>query len=184
MSENPIDFCIHLARAVAQGRKTVTYKPLSQTEIRLGEEGKNVRCPYGTAGDTLWVREPYGLVGDKVVYRADYAADGWDGKVLVPDNVEIQSTAMVRAQARTVLTVQSIDIVNLQTVDEVAAHAAGTIPSYGRTTYLDEFKAQWDYSYVRIPWASDPVVWCVTFTKNTPTVSTRRHAHDLRTEKL
>jgi hypothetical protein len=167
MSEHPIDFCIHLARAVARGQKTLTFKPLTQVERRLRDSGKPVPSPYGVVGDVLWVREPYGLVKGSLVYRADHAEDGWDGAVSLPAGIDIPAAAMTREQARSLLTVQSIEIVDLQTVDERAAHAAGTIPSYGRMTYLSEFKAQWDYTYKRNTWESNPPVWRVAFTKNT-----------------
>jgi hypothetical protein len=167
MSEYPIDFCIHLARAIAKNQKTRTYKPLSAREQQLHAAKQSVSSPYGQIGDVLWVREPYGLLDGKVVYRADYAGDGYRARADLPIDIEISATPMERAQARSLLVVRSIDIVNLQIVDEAAAIAAGTLPSQGRTTYLDEFKTQWNDAYRRQPWESNPLVWQVSFTLKT-----------------
>lgn len=168
MSEYLIDFCIHLARAIAKGQKTATYKPLSQGELRLYAANTIVPSPYGQVGDVLWVREPYGLLNGTVVYRASYTEDGYRAKITLPDDIEIPAVAMTREQARLLLTVTSIDIVHLQVVDEVAAIAAGTLPSQGRTTYLDEFKTQWNDAYRRQSWDTNPLVWRVNFTANVP----------------
>ena len=167
MSEYPIDFCIHLARAIAKKQKTRTYKPLSTREQQLHAAKKEVPSPYGQLADVLWVREPYGLLDGKVVYRADYAEDGYHARADLPVDIEIPATALSREQARSLLTVTAIDIVNLQVVDEAAAIAAGTLPSQGRTTYLDEFKTQWNDAYRRQAWDTNPLVWQVTFTLNT-----------------
>lgn len=166
MSEHSIDFCIHLARAIAKGQKMVTYKPLSQGELRLRSANEAVSSPYGQVGDVLWVREPHGLLEGSVVYRASYAEDGYRGRIALPDDIEVPATAMTREQARMLLAVTAIDIVDLQTVDEAAAVAAGTLPTQDRTTYLDEFKVQWNDAYRRQPWDANPPVWRVTFTVN------------------
>lgn len=167
MSEYPIDFCTHLARAIAKNQKTRTYKPLSPREQQLHAANQPVPSPYGQIGDVLWVREPYGFLDGKVVYRADYAGDGYRARADLPVDIEITAAAMARPQARSLLVVRSIDIVNLQSVDEAAAVAAGTLPSQGRATYLDEFKTQWDEAYRRQTWESNPRVWQVTFTLGT-----------------
>lgn len=166
MSELPIDFCIHLARAIAKGQKTRTYKPLSAREQQLRAANQTVPSPYGQVGDVLWVRESYGLINSMVAYRADYAEDGYRGKVTLPDDIEILTALMTREQARSLLGVTAIEIVELQTVDEAAAVAAGTLPSQGRTTYLDEFKTQWNDAYKRQAWDTNPLVWRVNFTAN------------------
>jgi len=163
MSEYPIDFCVHLALAVKKRQKTVTYKPLSRTELALQTAGKPVPSPYGQVGDVLWVREPAGDLNGHVAYQCDYMlGDGYRTRVSLPDDF-MSGPPITRDQARLLLTVQAVDIVNLQTVDEVAAKAAGTIPVLGRTTFLDEFKAQWNEAYRLQPWDTNPSVWRVTF---------------------
>lgn len=166
MSEHQIDFCTHLARAVALGQKTVTYKPLSRGELRQQAAGQPVTSPYGQVGDVLWVREPFSLLNGNVIYQANYAVDGYRGRVTLPDDAETPAVSLTRQQVRLLLTVQTVSIVALQTIDEAAANAAGTLPSSGRTTYLDEFKAQWDEAYRQWPWSANPQCWRVSFTKN------------------
>ncbi len=163
MSENPIDFCLHLARAIAKKQKTRTYKPLSTKEQQLHAAQKTVPSPYGQIGDVLWVREPYGLLNGSVVYLADYASDGYRARANLPTDIEIPAAALTREQARSLLVVTAIDVVRLQVVDEAAAIAAGTLPSQGRTTYLDEFKTQWNDAYRRLTWDENPLVWQVSF---------------------
>ena len=166
ISENPVDFCIHLALAVFKRQKTVTYKPLSRRDQRLRTAGDVVVSPYGQVGDVLWVREPFGFLDGAVVYQASYAQDGYRGRMTLPYDLEVPPVSMVREQARMLLTIQTIDVVTLQSVDEAAAVAAGTIPTQDRTTYLDEFKAQWDEAYRREQWSTNPSVWRMTFTLN------------------
>lgn len=168
MSELPIDFCIHLARAIAQGQKTRTYKPLSHGDLRLHAANEPAPSPYGQVDDVLWVREPYGLLNGAVVYCASYAEDGYRARIALPDDIKIPAAAMTREQARLLLTVTAVDIIELQTVDEAAADTAGTLPSQGRTTCLDEFKTQWNDAYRRQSWETNPLVWRVTFTANVP----------------
>ncbi len=167
MTEYPIDFCLHLALAIWKRQKTTTYKPLSQQQIALHAAGKPVPSPYGQLGDMLWVREPWGTDDSGApLYQANYARDGWNGRVALPADFQGPTGALPRASARSLLTVTAINVVNLQIVDEAAAKAAGTIPTADRTTYLDEFKAQWDNAYpAALAWSANPLVWRVAFAK-------------------
>lgn len=163
MAEYPIDFCTHLALAVFKRQKTATYKPLSTRELALHTAGKPVPSPYGHAGDVLWMREAFGTVDSKLAYVANYAMDGYRGRVALPSRFVPSDEDMVREQARLALSVATVDIVSLQGLDEVGAKATGTLPSNGRSTFLDEFKAQWDEAYPRMAWAANPLCWRVTF---------------------
>lgn len=165
MSEYPVDFCTHLARAVHQRQKTATYKPLSSAQRAQRAAKQPVTSTYGRVGDTLWVREPWGTGdGGVTLYQADFALDGWGARTQLPSSFVGCPGPLSRDRARTLLTVTAIDIVDLQVVDEVAARAAGTIPTQDRTTYLDEFKAQWDDAYLKLTWVTNPLCWRVTYT--------------------
>jgi hypothetical protein len=103
MREIPILFSAPMVRAILDGRKTVTrriVKPqpdivfdgivgrFTPDDQRLGRLGETIRCPYGQAGDRLWVRETfkeiasgevkqgYGEVRYGFAYQAD-AATRW-----------------------------------------------------------------------------------------------------------
>jgi hypothetical protein len=165
MAEYPIDFCIHLARAIRRHQKTATYKPLSSQQLAQRTANKPVTPSYGQIGDVLWMREPWGTdANGATLYQADYAMDGWHGKLALPDDFVGPTGMLPRERARSLLTVVTIDIVDLQVVDEAAAKAAGTLPTEDRTTYLDEFKAQWDDAYRKQTWATNPLCWRVTYT--------------------
>jgi hypothetical protein len=163
MSENPVDFCNHLALAVKKRQKTVTFKPLNRSQAAAHVAGQSVVCPYGQVGDVLWVREPAGTSNKLLVYQCDYATrDGYKAPLALPDDFETVPP-IERNQARLLLTVQAISIVALQTVDEAAATLAGTIPSEGRATFLQEFKAQWDEAYRQQAWNTNPLCWRVSY---------------------
>lgn len=68
MNERPILFSAEMVRAILDGRKTQTrrvIKPQPASGMRWGfngwedGHGRGMRCPYGAAGDRLWVRESH-----------------------------------------------------------------------------------------------------------------------------
>ncbi|EZI23344.1 morphogenetic protein [Pseudomonas extremaustralis] len=81
IKERPILFSAPMVRAILEGRKTVTRREvkcqphskadigsygLGQPFIRNPDVTKpNPECPYGRAGDRLWVRETFALLGNE-----------------------------------------------------------------------------------------------------------------------
>jgi hypothetical protein len=163
MSQHPITFCTHLARAVKLKQKTRTYKPLSPKEIAARELG-DIVSPYGVVGDTLWVVEPFGYVGDKIVFHADCSGDGYRAPLSLPSGYTPATAGMASTQSRMTLTVTVVSVVSLiESLNEATAKATGTLPTHGRKMFLDEFKRQWNDAYPGKPWASDPLCWCIDF---------------------
>lgn len=89
MSEHPILFSGEMVKAILDGRKTQTRRPLktqlldilpmpkSNTwvtlETRDPNHGRVVRCRYGQPGDHLWVRETFAYkTPTEVIYKADF----------------------------------------------------------------------------------------------------------------
>lgn len=103
MKEHPILFSAPMVRAILDGRKTQTRRivrlqpDVQQVTVRgefafaLNSHGAEIilcRCPYGQAGDRLWVRETW-RIGAWDESRAAFALDYCDGPrkqwVDVPD---------------------------------------------------------------------------------------------------
>lgn len=81
MKERPILFSAPMVRAILEGRKTVTRRPLKlphgfwETSVTGELVPIPVNCPYGKPGDRLYVRETWSDVNLQgapgVAYRAD-----------------------------------------------------------------------------------------------------------------
>ncbi|MBG7009587.1 hypothetical protein I5G20_30085 [Pseudomonas aeruginosa] len=96
MKERPILFNDQMVRAILEGRKTVTRRPVKATKAHADgfimldhgqgwrpynafgdftsdSEGMEypIACPYGQQGDRLWVRETFADIGCRLTFRAD-----------------------------------------------------------------------------------------------------------------
>ena len=160
IKERPILFLAPMVRAILEGRKTVTRRPvkiqprskadigsygLGQPFIRNPDVTKpNPECPYGRAGDRLWVREtwycdhfevmrgPYLKPDDLNFSEAIddgtlvYAADGLtpyeaDQPVWKP------SIHMPRWASRILLEITDVRVERLQDISEEQALAEGIV---------------------------------------------------------
>jgi hypothetical protein len=198
--ERPILFSAPMVRAILEDRKTQTrrvVKPQPQDGYKIfpwyhrfyaapREDPRIVGfqffdCPYGKAGDRLWVRETFVNNFGQLLYRADchpdsfeYGAKGWKPSIFMP-----------RKLSRTTLEIMSVSVQRVQDIDDDEALAEGikTHPparSHHRTTYShfdsphpaglypatprDGFRALWDeINDKRAPWSSNPWVWAISF---------------------
>jgi len=78
VNEKPMLFSDELVRAIIAGRKTQTRRPITP------QPPVYTRCPYGNAGDHLWVRECWRVHklntiwhDISVEYRADHTISNW-----------------------------------------------------------------------------------------------------------
>ena len=83
MNEKPILLKTELVRAILDGRKTQTRRPLSEAAIKRMAKKELRDSPFGVAGDKLWVRETWRIVhwGPRGKYRG-YHIQYKDGTIL------------------------------------------------------------------------------------------------------
>ena len=139
MKERPILFSGPMVRAILDGRKTQTRRPVkmpkSVNPVALGsmmqrasELGPLPGSAFGEPGDRLWVRETFDLdqpafpdESDKsrVLYRADHDPQHWGYFRWRP------SIHMPRWASRIDLEVVSVRVERLQSISEDDARAEG-----------------------------------------------------------
>lgn len=157
MKERPILYIAPMVRAILSGQKTVTRRALKMPHgfWETSATGELVpipaNCPYGDAGDRLWVRESFQVshIYDNVRPRdlnyergisTYYAAGGSRSKdesrqykdyddVCVPDWVGKMrpSIFMPRAACRILLEITDVRVERLQDITEEQARAEGII---------------------------------------------------------
>lgn len=161
MKERPILFSDEMVRAILEGRKTQTRRVVKQQDVLdsrnevgvwdgPGEVGEweVSRCPYGTVGDRLWVRETWCAAVDPLTSRLIWSADGNTYKVLYrADGQEVwkddgdgfaerrkdgslaspwkPSIHMSRWASRITLEITGVRVQRLQDINEEDARAEG-----------------------------------------------------------
>jgi hypothetical protein len=143
-----------------------------------GDGSWALRCPYGTVGDRLWVRETWCQVddmnGDAQVH---YAADRED--IPPPWRSPIH---MPRWASRILLEITDLRVQRVQDISEADAFYEGverlnlspTLIDFGAglvqvhpltSSYVDAFKTLWDTINAKrgYGWDANPWVWAITF---------------------
>lgn len=212
MKERPILFKAEMVRAILTGTKTQTRRVIKPqpdercTEAFQGEDKVwrfsyptpmgpvsysdwDLRCPYGVAGDRLWVKETWRTVAgaDDIPPRnlmnveayTHYEADGHSpagmGKLR-------PSIFMPRWASRLTLDITRVRLERLQAINEADAKAEGverTIMGDGWRRYAEpamelagvppcetptqSYRALWETINGRGSWAANPWVWVVEF---------------------
>ncbi len=157
MRRGSYDFCGH----VGQGSREAP-----ETEI-------NLKCPFGIAGDQLWVKETFSLCESR---RGDgHRAPLYRATALVGDDVKWKpSIFMPRWASRITLEIVKIRIERLNEIsrEDAAAEGVGPMRSDGRTHSgkhaVDEFADLWDSINGPHTWEQNPWVWVVEFKRITP----------------
>lgn len=133
-----------------------------------------VRCPYGTPGDRLWVREAHHLTSSNIaIYRADYPANAHARRLEnIPPESEIRwrpSIYMPRWASRILLEVTDVRVERLQAIsyDDVEAEGVSIGGGWG---WIDDWAALWDSINAGrgYGWDADPWVWVVSFRRVQP----------------
>lgn len=216
MKERPILFSAQMVRALIEGRKTMTRRVVkpqppegtigmyveetidfsAKTEWwyteyldngRKWTDGGLTKCPYGTIGDRLWVREtwaPHPQDSSTVFYRATVDAEPgirvWDGpwkpSIHMPSwasriTLEITDIRVERAWDITrddamEEGVERVDPYNI--TPDLPPGMPACWKDYVRkgwlTSPMESFRTLWDsINSKRAPWASNPWVWVIEF---------------------
>lgn len=172
-TERPILFSGPMVRAILDGRKTMTRRIFKRrTGITGPELDPTFRCPYGSPGDRLWVRETWAVPETVTFYRAtDYG-------LLPPGAKWSPSIHMPRRASRLTLEVTDVRIERLHDISEEDARAEGVesiafdwrnympereAPEQFHKNARESFFSLWESINGTASLASNPWVWVVSF---------------------
>lgn len=203
----PILFSGPMVRAILDDRKTETRRTsgLMQDATRYqrslrgpmwwdaisdtssGESAEFVRCPYGSPGDLLWVRETWAGAADRPIhsmpatyfYRADGEQAGKQKSLsyIARERRWRPSIHMPRWASRITLRITDVRVKRLQDISRNDAIAEGLswvgdggtpygIPGIASTWDKDPrecYRALWEIINGHGSWATNPWVWVISF---------------------
>lgn len=143
----PILFSAPMVRALLAGTKTQTRREVKRCGLWESTGGDGMRpmpeaCPYGKAGDALWVRETWAQRGQMqaAIYKADeerslgaYGAVRWTPSIHMP-----------RWASRIMLYITGIRVEHLQSITLIDAKAEGVSYEKGYTDPRDAYRVLWE----------------------------------------
>ncbi|MGJ3290048.1 hypothetical protein [Klebsiella michiganensis] len=163
MKERGMIFNGEMVRAILDGRKTQTRRPIKWKQTRFTEIGEREDgskwpwsedaehacdfwhpCPFGAVGDRIWVRETWAEAGasapDLKLYRATYPEHVPSIYENVPPAEEIHWTPsihMPRWASRILLEITDVRVERLNSISQEDAKAEGMELTGWRPTYSD-----------------------------------------------
>lgn len=194
MAERPILFSGPMVRALLDGTKTQTRRAMRpQPEFFNLLSGQpdleDHRCPYGQAGDKLWVRETFAKIDGQTQawietdYRATYTHGDRLGDALGFKKRWSPAIHMPRPASRITLEISGVRLEQLHMISEADAVAEGVFRKVGRspigdvvetctggdliyvapTQAREEYRRLWEQINGAGSWGSNPWVWVVSF---------------------
>lgn len=177
MRERPILFNDAMVRAILSGQKTQTRRVMKPQPSFFGAMGDpaapfktldaglhaRMHCPFGEAGDRLWVREAHSIRvrpesatdgKGRAWYRADSPFSGDDRVKWKP------SIHMPRWACRILLEITSVRVERLNDIGQGAACAEGC-PAFHEP--IGWFSDLWESINGAGSWDANPWVWVVEF---------------------
>ncbi len=160
-----ISFNELMIRALLDGRKSQTRRPVGRFDITSRGSGKRLKlfdpfnheitCRLARAGGTLWVRERWAKRGDRYHYATD--ANLPAGLTWRP------AFQMPRAASRISLDVLGVRPQRLQSISSADARAEGFTDADVRPRQW--FRRLWNsiYSADGLTWEDNPWVWVIRF---------------------
>ncbi|GHS64642.1 hypothetical protein KPTHUN262_11850 [Klebsiella pneumoniae] len=193
MKERGMIFNGEMVRAILDGRKTQTRRPIKWKQTRFTEIGEREDgskwpwsedaehacdfwhpCPFGAVGDRIWVRETWARYNiDQnsydIAYRAttpeDWPEEGrWRPSIHMP-----------RWASRILLEITNVRVERLNAISQEDAQAEGMELTGWRPTYsapdsggevmtpYDNFAELWSSIYGDGSWQANPWVWVISF---------------------
>ncbi|HDU2881103.1 TPA: morphogenetic protein [Klebsiella pneumoniae] len=191
MKERGMIFNGEMVRAILDGRKTQTRRPIKWKQTRFTEIGEREDgskwpwsedaehacdfwhpCPFGAVGDRIWVRETWARYNiDQNSYDIAYRAT-------TPENWPEEgrwrpSIHMPRWASRILLEITNVRVERLNAISQEDAQAEGMELTGWRPTYsdpdsggevmtpYDNFAELWSSIYGEGSWKADPWVWVI-----------------------
>ncbi|CDL52071.1 Phage-related protein [Klebsiella pneumoniae ISC21] len=189
ITERGMIFNAEMVRAILDGRKTQTRRPIKWKQTRFTEVGEREDgskwpwsedaehacdfwhpCPFGAVGDRIWVRETWADTGasapDLKLYRANYPEHVPSIYENVPQAKEIRWTPsihMPRTASRILLEITDVRVERLRSMSQDDARAEGVIAASGPMEAGLAFRELWDSIYGEESWKANPWVWVIKF---------------------
>lgn len=212
MTERGMIFNGEMVRAILDGRKTQTRRIMnvqpdtpefgvrriiessiakeigmyfwSQEDARgIKARSKQFSCPYGTAGDHIWVRETWAEAGagapELKLYRANYPDHVPSHYESVPPASDIRWTPsihMPRNASRILLEITGVRVEKLKSISEGEAQSEGVAQlrqgfwkhyqpgwTQHQLSARGAFATLWDSIYGFGEWDRNPWVWVIEF---------------------
>ena len=145
MKERPILFSAPMVRAILEGQKTATRRPVKGAAAKwlidftpeFVADSANALCPYGAPGDRLWVREAWQAdaqvnavaprdlsQGEPIQYPANGVVRQTGCSIITPGKTR-PSIHMPRWVSRILLEVTAVRVERLHDIDEDQVQAEG-----------------------------------------------------------
>ncbi|WP_082019551.1 morphogenetic protein [Leclercia adecarboxylata] len=188
MTERGMIFNAEMVRAILDGRKTQTRRPVKFPVIdknmgcelagnELARElaaGNYWNSPFGKPGDRIWVRETWAEAGagapELLLYRANYPKHVPSHYENVPPAEEIRwapSIHMPRWASRILLEITDVRVERLNSISEEDAgnegYPADPSPFGGHMDKWLWFRQLWDGIYPEQSFKHNPWVWVIEF---------------------
>lgn len=192
MTKRGMIFNGEMVRAILEGRKTQTRRPVNSSTADLLDLQKqyphkkyNIVCPFGQPGDCLWVRETFQgpLVSEELFeeYRAypekfetpqycEYAADGGAKPEYcdLDDNLRHgwrPSIHMPPWASRILLEITDVRVERLKSISDGDAIREGCSATDMKSgdCVADVFARLWKSIYGKESWQANPYVWVIEF---------------------
>ncbi|ASG87580.1 hypothetical protein [Salmonella enterica] len=188
MKERGMIFNAEMVRAILEGRKTQTRRPVNSSTADLLDLQKqyphkkyNIGCPFGQPGDRLWVRETWAEAGasapDLTLYRANYPEHVPAHYENVPPVDGIRWTPsihMPRWASRITLEITSVRVERLNNISYDDAISEGITQEWtcidpGLGSYAhkndvqDDYETLWKSIYGADSWQANSWVWVIEF---------------------